>query len=463
MMMSFDLLLHNTRAVIGNTIVSCDIGIIDGKIAALLEPNIGNVRGVREYDVENRIVVPGAIDTHAHIGQVDSTLKGDAGSVAANFSSESLSALAGGVTTAVNYVKFGQNSLLETYAGEMEVAQQFGHMNFLFHGYLMNDLHLDELARAFQKGLHTFKIFMPYRGEEARSLGGISSLNDFQMQWAFRKLASLGGMAMVHAEDGDIVEYSTRNMEAHGGQSLAAWEASRPIEAEGDAALRAIYLAQLEQCPITIVHVSSHEALRARNALAYPNMRMETCPHYLVLATEQDLGPQGKVAPPIRERRESIALWEAIESHTLDFLGSDHNVWIKEAKEELWSAKAGLPGIGLMMPLFASEGIFNHGLSWPDVVRFTSTNAAQWFGLYPQKGVIAVGSDADLVIMDQGTKTVPSEDPFSIVNYSPYAGWKLSTWPWATIVHGRWVYHDGVFLTEHIPARILNTGSSRQS
>lgn len=264
---------------------------------------------------------------------------------------------------------------------------------------------------------------------------------------------------MVHAEDGDLVEYSTRAIENPQYQSLAAWESSRPIEAEGNAVLRALYMAQYEHCKVTIVHVSSNQAVKARQMVDYVNARLETCPHYLVLAVENDLGPIGKVAPPVRHRSENDALWTAIGHHQIDFLGSDHNVWLKAAKKELWSAKAGLPGIGLLLPIFATAAR-TRGLSWPDIAYMTSVNAAKWFGLFPQKGSIRVGSDADLVIMESGEKIVPASDPFSVVDYSPYSGFKLSTWPWATIVNGNLVYVKDKFVTDSLAGRVLNQAYS---
>src|SRR6185312_13434242 len=165
------------------------------------------------------------------------------------------------------------------------------------------------------------------RGEEARNLGGIRSLNHAQMRIAFAQIARHGGQALVHAEDGDIVDHCMAEEAARGLDSLSGWDRSRPTIAEGDAAWTAMYLAEEAGCPVTIVHVSSLEAMRARRALAYPGAALESCPHYMVLNTSSDIGPEGKVAPPLRDPELAAQITDAVLRGEIDFFGSDHNVW----------------------------------------------------------------------------------------------------------------------------------------
>jgi dihydroorotase-like cyclic amidohydrolase len=452
-----DLFIRNARAVMGDQTIWCDIGISKGRISSITPWGSDPPASRKVVDADGCWVIPGAIDTHAHIGQVAPEYETREGlDSEANFLWESRAALSGGVTTALNYLKFSQGSMLDMLRRQRVSAEKHCLIDVLFHGYIMNDLHQREIEAAVRSGIRSFKIFLPYRGEEARSLGGISSLNYGKLQLAMRKLSSLGAQALVHAEDGDIVEISTRQLVSHGDGTLADWEASRPTAAEGTASLAALYLARRERCRVTIVHVSSSEAVAARNALPDVDVTLESCPHYLALCVEDGLGATGKVAPPIRHRAEVEALWEAVEKGAISFFGSDHNVWPQDAKCTVWTAKAGLPGIDLMLPLLLTKACAERGMPIHKVVELVSTNAARRFGIYPKKGAIQVGADADLVVLDVGSKKVAAVESPSAVDYSPYEGTVLKIWPRVTIRAGVVAYDGGKF-DEDLPAcSILN-------
>lgn len=451
-----DLTVRNARIAQDGDDRVVDIVISDGKIAALTTPKSKLLDTIDAVDAEGRYVVPGAIDTHAHLGQTAPEYEHRVGfDMASSFEWDTRSALAGGVTTALNYVRFGQGSLLEMYRGEREIAAESSRIDVLFHGYVMNRDQLEEVRPGVAEGLRTFKMFMPYRGQEAKDLGGIGSLNHAELRLAFREIGQAGAQALVHAEDGDIVEYCTADARA-AGDSLAHWEASRPTIAEGDATYTAIYLAGTEHCPVTIVHVSSLEGVRVRRQLGRSSAALESCPHYLVLSTQSDIGPHGKVAPPLRHPADVAPLVDAVLAGDIDFFGSDHNTWPSDAKQEMWSARAGLPGIGLLLPLLATELVARRGLTMERLVELTSTAAAQRFGLYPAKGTVRVGSDADLVILDEGRRTVAAADLASAVDYSPYEGFELHLWPLMTIRAGTVVYDSGKFPRDDLRGRILN-------
>lgn len=454
---TYDVLIRDALLVMPQGIIPGSIGTLDGRIAIIAEPSAIGLQGHTEIDAQGRYVLPGAIDSHSHIGQVAAEYEHLPGwSARENYRSETRAALAGGTTTALNYARFGQGSLLEAIEDGLALARSQSQIHIRFHGYLMNDLHLSEMSQAIRTGVTSFKIFMPYRGEEALSLGGISSLKDHEMLKAFTRLQAQGASAMVHAEDGDIVEHCTHVQEATHAQDLIAFEKSRPSYAEGHAALRALYLAQQVSCPVSIVHVSSGEAVYALRAIGYAGATLETCPHYLVLSTDNPLGPLGKVAPPLRSKSEQDKLWNAVADGVLDFTGSDHNVWPKAAKSEMWAAKAGLPGIGLILPLMVSEGAIRRQIPLTRIVELTSTNAAKRFGLWPQKGIIAVGSDADLVVLEQGQRRIHARDLFSAVDYSPYEHYELRAWPYATILGGHLAYYDSEFTDKPLPTKLLN-------
>lgn len=334
-----DLVITNARIETAGPLRN--VGIRGTRIAAitLAEESLGDAGQV--VDADGRWTIPGAIDTHSHIGELAPEYQHLPGlSRESNFDRETLGAVAGGVTTALNYAKFGQGSMVEAYEQGLAIAAPQAHINVQFHGYIMNEDQLHEVPAAVAAGVRTFKMFMPYRGAEASALGGIGSLNHSQLERAFQAIAAHGCQALVHAEDGNIVEYCTHEQVTLGMPTLESYEKSRPARAEGDAALSAIYLAEQAKCPVTIVHVSSMEAIRARRAVGYADVTLESCPHYLLLSTESQIGPRGKVAPPIRTPQLSRRLSDALVHGEFDFFGSDHNEWPAEAKQDFVNGPA---------------------------------------------------------------------------------------------------------------------------
>jgi dihydroorotase-like cyclic amidohydrolase len=432
------------------------IAVRAGVIVAIADRHEDLGPALTTVDAEGRWVIPGAIDTHSHINQrapeyehLEGLRQSD------NFAAETRGALAGGCTTALNYIQFGPDSMMESFHAGMSAARAQSMVNVLFHGTVMSLEQADEIPAAVREGIRSFKIFMPYRGEEARNLGGIRSLNHAQMRIAFAQIARHNGQALVHAEDGDIVDHCMAEEAARGLDSLSGWDRSRPTIAEGDAAWTAMYLAEEAGCPVTIVHVSSLEAMRARRALAYPRAALESCPHYMVLNTSSDIGPEGKVAPPLRDPELAAQITEAVLRGEIDFFGSDHNVWPRAAKRNWDDAKPGLPGIGLLLPLLLTHLVHDRGMSMQRLVELTSRNAALRFGL-PGKGLVEVGADADLVILDEGERVVRAEELHTAVDFSPYSGVTLRMWPHATICGGVLAYDDGKFPAPDFRGEMLN-------
>lgn len=369
--------------------------------------------------------------------------------------SKAVLALAGGCTTALNYAQFGHRSVLAAYREGVAAAEKQSQINIHFHGYLMNMEHVAEIPQAVAEGVTTFKMFMPYRGAEARNLGGISSLNHAEMRQAFAAIAANGAQALVHAEDGDIVDACMLHESSVGLSSLAGWERSRPTIAEGDAAWTAMYLAEEANCKVTIVHVSSLEAIRAREAVNYTGSALESCVHYMVLSTSSEIGPEGKVAPPLRDPALAESITQAVLDGKVDFFGSDHNVWPRATKQEWESAKPGLPGIGLLLPLLLTHLVFERGMSMERLIELTSRTAALRFGL-STKGVVAVGKDADLVVLEQGERVIHADELHSGVDYTPYEGMMLRAWPLATICGGVTVFENGSFHAPDFRGELLN-------
>ena len=452
---SFDIIISNAK-IDSSSGALRNVAVRNGLIAAITDNAEDLGAAQTTINADGRWLVPGAIDTHSHIGELAPEFSHLPGlSKDTNFSYETRGAIAGGVTTALNYAKFGQGSMVAAYEEGLALAGKQSRINIQFHGYIMNEDQLEEVPRAVAAGVRTFKMFMPYRGAEAASLGGIGSLNHSQLERAFRAIAEHSCQALVHAEDGDIVEFCTAEEAAMGMPTLASYERSRPARAEGDAAFSAMYLAEQAGCPLTIVHVSSMEAIRARRAVGYPDVTLESCPHYMVLSTDAAIGPWGKVAPPLRSAGLAAELSDALLAGEFDFFGSDHNVWPAEAKQDLVNGRAGLPGIGLLLPLLLTHAVAERGMAMEKAIAISSRNAALRFGL-PGKGVVAVGADADLVVLDAGKRPVQALALPSAVDWSPYEGMELSYWPAATIRGGSLVYLDGEFVDDDARGELVN-------
>lgn len=438
----FDLIVKNCKIVEHDGITEGNLLVRNGKIVGVSALH-SDEKAVKVIDAQGRYVLPGAIDTHSHIGQMPGEGLYRPQTVEQTVHSESLNAAFGGVTTALNYI-FTQGSMVEALTVHRERAKANCAINMYFHGALMNDLHLSEIDEAVKQGLRSFKIFLPYKGEEAIRLGGLGSLDDGRILAAFTKLRQVGALPMIHAENPEMIEYFMSTFDDFSRQDMAAWEATRPGIVEGEAVNKVIYLAKKTGCPIGIAHVSAAEAveeIRKENG----KVLLETTPHYLALAVEEDdMGPLGKCSPAVRHVKDRDALWEYVASGLPTTIGSDHNSWMREHKTELWEGLCGLPGNAFLLPVLINEGVSNRGLKMEDVVRVSSYTAAQYFGFKGRKGTLRPGADADFSIITTGiSRKVQPEDMPSIVNYNPYARFTFTAWPDTVVCGGRVMVEEG--------------------
>jgi len=422
-----DLAITRCRRVEHDGIFECDIGISNGRVVEITER--GRLSSSKDtIDAGGRYVLPGVVDTHSHIGLLPGANLPRPQTLEENLLSESLSALYGGTTSVIDFV-ISQGSMVAAVKEQQLLAKQYSKVNTYFHGALMNDLHISEIEAVIQLGVRSFKIFLPYRGEEALRLGGLSSLNDGQLMESFKRLHLYGGLPIIHAENPELIDYHMKlNFDASK-QDMTAWESTRPGIVEGIAIEKVIYLAKKIGCSLCIAHVSSKEGVEAIRK-EKGRVLLETTPHYLTLTKEAGLGALGKVSPPIRSKSDQDSLWEYIDEGFPVVIGSDHNPWQKQHKLDMWEGSAGLPGNSYVLPLLISEGVYKRNITWEKVVEISSYNAAKQFGLFPRKGTLNIGADADLVIVDEdfGQKVDPAKIP-SIVDYSPYFDYVFPAWP----------------------------------
>lgn len=417
------------------------ICITGERIVALLAPDLP-VAADRVIDASGLVVLPGLIDPHVHIGYEGySGMPLDA--LPGHFDTESASALQGGVTSMVityrNAVAFEEIFQRMRSAGEDNSRIDFG-----YSLGITNDLQAASIPAYYRDyGVSSFKFYMVYTGEEAKATGNVyNRYDDGLFLTSVERIAQLpGAMAMVHPENPEIIAALRKPLVDAGRDDLAAWTDSRPDFVEAESIRRALYLAEQAGCPVYIPHLScsrSLEVVREHRSRRTTPVHVETCPHYLTHTKGSDAGLLAKVNPPVRDESDVEALWRAMADGEVDTVGTDHCGVSRSAKgPDVWTAVPGFAGMATMLPVLMT-GVHRGQISLEDVARIGATNTARLFNLYPRKGAVQVGADADLVIVDPAwTKRVEASELSSRSDFSIYDGVELTGWPVLTMIRGR--------------------------
>jgi dihydropyrimidinase len=445
----FDLLLTNGLAVTpGNDPAPLDIAIRGGRIAALLTRGTP-VEASRTLDLGGKVVLPGILDVHLHLGHGNDISRPRAPSDAA---SESAAAASGGVTTFIPYLLAAEehstifDEVLETTAAGSRI-------DFGYHLIISTEAQLANVPRyVADYGVSSFKIFMNNRNGEGKRLG----LPDIDDAFLFRlaeACAAHGGMVCPHPESIEVAHFLRDRVmagDSDGAGGLASWNATRPPFVEADAIQRAARFCRVAGAPIYVVHTSSGEAFEAaltarRQGAA---ITIETCPHYLTHDETWERGAVGKINPPLRTARDRDALWQAILDGHVDTVASDHVHRAIAAKDGgIWKASPGCPGMETLLPVMLSEGHHKRGLSLPRIASLLSEAPARAMGLWGRKGAIRPGFDADLAIVDlDAAWELTPESVKSDAGYSIYEGWQMRGRVTDTLVRGVPVYRDGAIV-----------------
>lgn len=441
---TYDLRLSGGRVFLeGSGVSEVDILIREGRIAALISPQ-ATAAASEVVDITGKLVLPGGIDPHVHLGK-DIRVPKDP----EDTEKESASAAAGGITTMLNYL-MSSDSYLEVFEGARAAMSGNSHTDFGFHFVLGTPEHLAEFTQYLDLGVSSFKFFMNFRDDEGKYLG-MPGNDDSFMYRLLAASAEHGAMINPHPENIELVRLFRDAAPDDSLGPLEAWNAARPSFVEADAASRVAYLASVTGASVYCVHTSSEEAVRAlqRQRASYPNIFIETCTQYLSLDTDAPAGTYAKVNPPLRPRQDVEYLWQALAEGSIDAIGSDHNSRHRTNKEKnIWEASAGFPGLGTLLPVTLAEGL-RRGVPLARIVETVSTRAAKLFGLYPRKGTIAVGSDADLVVIDtERPATITADTQHSAAEYTPWEGTELPLTVAHTIVGGAFAYRDGELTNE---------------
>jgi dihydroorotase (multifunctional complex type) len=437
--------------VVKNGLVVTPHGVIRGGVA-VREDKILRIgadgsmpKATLEVDAQGAYVLPGLIDPHVHIGQTK-----EEGAVS-GFRTESISAVISGVTTFMVYVRFG-NALerrLPIYQKCKVIGREQSFVDFKIHAYLVSDIHLEEIEGLVKEGITSAKLMLGYREEEAKRAG----LRAIDLGFAFRameKLASFGPpvLLQVHCEQPDIIGVITERLVSQGRTDYPAWSESRPGFCEAIHAFSVGLIGLKTGCPVYIVHVSAKETVDVIRYLRQMGAKIyaETCPHYLMLTKHTSAGVLATMAPPLREEEDIESLWQAVSEGCIDIIASDHVLRSRREKEDagIWKGFPGVGGVGAILPLMLTEGVHRGRITIEQLVKLTSENAAKIWGLYPKKGVLSPGADADIVIVDPRKEWVLSANHLkSGSDYSIYEGKAVRGKAIKTFIRGKLMAEDG--------------------
>lgn len=426
------------RVVTPDGVALKDIRVEDGKITAIGEhlPIAGDHTVI---DAQGAYVLPGFIDAHTHFDMTNAFA-----TTADDYDSGTAAAVLGGTTTIINFASPGPSgSLTEGLELEHNKADGHAHCNYKFHMELldMNGQVAREIETLRDQGVTSYKLYMAYT----------FSVDDEQIYRILKAIKTTGALIGAHCENGDLIKAKVNELVAQGHTSVAYHGETRPNLVESEAVNRFISIGEMADCPVHIVHVSTSDSVdvieskRQQGAL----VTAETCPHYLLLTDDKYKGADGALyvmSPPLRKEIDRRALLSAIKQGVFQTIATDHCSYTKEQKlskvADFRTVPGGIPGVqerGLLMYTLLVE---KEGMHIMQFMRLLSENPAKLYGIYPQKGCLAVGSDADITILDvKDWHTL--EAGASKAGYSPFSGIPVLGRISHVLVNGEHVVNDG--------------------
>ncbi|MFN3363068.1 MAG: dihydropyrimidinase [Allorhizobium sp.] len=446
--MHFDTVIRNGTVVTASDTFVSDVGIKNGRIVSLAT-DLTDADEV--IDATGLFVLPGGIDSHVHLDQPS----GEGIVMADNFDSGTRSAAIGGNSSVLAFCmqEKGQSlrEALKAYHGK---AEGKCHIDVSFHLVVTDptaEVLGQELPALVEDGYTSLKVFMTYEGLRLRDDEILATLDTARRT---------GALVMVHCENEDAIRYLIGRHEEEGKFAPKYHATTRPVAAEREATHRALSLAEIVDVPIVIVHVSNREAMEEIRRARQRGQKIagETCPQYLML-TADDLDLEGLdgakfvCSPPPRDKPSQDACWEGLEQGVFDLFSSDHCPFRFDDPEGKLNEKGkrhfrwipnGIPGVATRLPILFSEGVMKGRIDINRFVAVTSTNHAKLYGMYPQKGTIAIGSDADIALWDPGKQlTLTNEMLQHGADYTPYEGLAVTGWPVRLLVRGKTVMDQG--------------------
>ena len=438
--MKYDLYLKNAQVVTEEEIFNGGVVIVGEKISRLVHGE-EEIEADQELDLDGKVLLPGLVDDHVHFNEPGRTEW-------EGYRTGSMAAAAGGITT---FLEMPLNSYPATINQELfnnkrQAVKTESVVDYGNWGGLVNN-NLSDLTGLCEAGSIGLKAFMSNSG-----IDDFKRIDDDLLYAGLLSAKKNGNVIGVHAENEYVTKYLGEQIRDAGRTDRTGWSESRPPSAELEAIQRACYWAGVAQSNLHVVHVTIAEGIRAVADAKSKGFHVtsETCPHYLLL-NETDfekIGPAAKCAPPLRSSAEIEELWKCVLDGMVDTIASDHSPCLWEDKapglDNIWNAWGGISGVQTMLPAIITEGVHKRGLRLTDLVRMMSSNPARIFGLYPQKGSLETGADADLTIIDLDAEwTLSAEDLLYKNKHSAYLGYTFKGKIQETFVRGKRVYKDG--------------------
>lgn len=423
-----------TLVVPGVGRLEADVGMAGGKIVTVGQ----GVTGEQVYDASGKVVLPGIFDPHVHIGN-ELSFEEEA-------ESETRAAILGGVTTIGIFIRSLDDSYFVHVPSWIEAMNRRSYVDSIFHPQIFTEQQIEEMpAYSREFGIRSFKFYM------SGMPGIVKSVSDDFLQSGFRRIATIGSdvIGCVHCETGVLVVRARNELQkTKRDGTLADWEQAHPADAEALAIRTAAYLAKVAGVHLYVVHVSSRQGIDAVKLARADGTKLtaETITPFLGISSDDTNGFLAKMVPPVRTPEHRAALWRAVHDGTLDTVGTDNTSRRRASKNPeggLHGSRPGHPSLGTHLPVLLHHGRLN-GIPLERLVDMATRKPAQVYGLYPRKGTIAPGSDADLVVVDLDLeKVVRPAELRGMSDFSPFEGKTLRGWPVATIKAGRIVARDG--------------------
>lgn len=449
------LIIKDGNVVTEKDIVKSDI-LIEGEKIKEIAPGIDAGPKDMVIDAVGKIIMPGIIDAHVHY-----YMKTNKGRTIDDFGSGSISAAFGGVTSVIDFASpIEGKTLLDSLRIRENEAHGRSYVDYSFHMEITGEFEqdYDELSDLKAYGISSLKIYTTY---------GNTALPYDKIPCLLRKAKEAGLLLIVHAEDDNILKDAGRELAGRSCTGISYYAESRPNNAEAYAINRIIEIAKNEGAPVYFVHVSTNEGLEEIRKAQKSGRAVygETCPHYLLLTDDcygKEEGQKYVMAPPLRKEQDRDALWEGIRDGALSCIVTDHcsfHIKDKLSSSIYWEIMPGIGGSETLLPVLYTEGVARGKLTLHELVNLVSKNPARIFGLYPRKGTISVGSDADLVIFDQEKEVIlRGKNLHSKAGYTVFEGLKLKGYPVTTILRGRVICKDGELMQSNPSGQFIKPG-----
>lgn len=446
----YHLIVKNARIPQGDEAVLTNILVRDEKIVGFVD-NVEGIKSKEIIDAKGYLTLPGCIDSHTHFMDPGFTHR-------ENFLTGTSGAAAGGVTTIVDMPCCSVPSVrsVAQLENKIEKVKDKAIVDYGFWGGVtgedVREGWLHNVKEQADYGVIGFKVYM------TPSVPTYPRVTDPEMYEAFKAVAETGLPIGIHAENFAMCDYYVKKFQKDGRVDGPAWAEARMELAEKVAIQLGISFAEESGARLHIVHMSTGIGAKLVKEAKMKGLDVtsETCPHYLTMNYKDAMGKYGafaKIAPPIRTEKDNKELWKGLSDGSVDFIATDHAPYnVEDEKDKkgmnIWTAFPGIPGVETMVPVIVSEGYNKGRISLSRLVEILSTNAAIHYGLYPKKGSLNIGSDADFTIIDLDKEwTVEQEKTYCLAKYTPFDGYKLKGKVAKTIIRGRLVFDENEGIT----------------